>query len=103
MHLRGVDNIPGCQAAAARLQCKLNSAWAKICVRRSSPRLRQEIPDGILTDGYVVCDDTGFVNQVGDGGGEHGVATGDFLVLLQYYREGEPVLLHHGADFPGRE
>ena len=48
--------------------------------------------NGVGADSDVVGDDTGFVYEVGDGGGEHGVAAGDFPVLLEHHGEGQPVL-----------
>ena len=70
--------------------------WAESLTSNRSRRAREEFQDAVLAHGDIVGDDTGPVDQVGNGGGEHGVAAGNFPVLLQDYWKCQPMFLDLG-------
>ena len=60
-------------------------------------RSGEESLNRVSADGDVPRDDTLFINQVGDGCGEHGVFARDLPLLLQDHRKRQPVLFDLGA------
>src|SRR5882672_3811883 len=59
----------------------------------------QQLENRVGTDRDVVADNAFFVDEIGDGCGEHGVAARDFPLLLQHYGEGQSMLFDLRAVF----